>query len=149
LISPQLLCLLNYFNNFKFYKFSAFNSTTSDDLWKAMQRALIKSNFKFKPSIKRIIDSWLQQKHYPVLRAIRNYDSGLLEISIPSFDESDNSSWWIPLSYTTQSSSNFNDTSLNKMTWLKCTPQHFSSIKLPIKEKNDWIIINLQQSGKY
>jgi len=126
-----------------------FNSTTSDDLWKAMQLALIKSNFKYKPSIKSILDSWLQPKYYPVLKAIRNYDNGSIEISIFNFDESDNSSWWIPLSYTTQSSSNFDDMSLNKVMWLKCTPRHFSSIKLPIKKKNDWIIINLQQSGKY
>jgi len=132
------------FNNF--YKFSLFKSATSDDLWNAMQEALNKSSVPhFK--VKEVMDTWINQRHYPLVIVTRNYETGETIISQESFrvQEADNDSdnKWVPITWTTQTNPDFSNTLPNH--WL--SPVN-PNINLQINS-NDWIIVNLQQTGKY
>lgn len=55
------------------------------------------------------------------------------------------STWWVPLTYTSQDSPDFNDTRVKA--WLKDTETQTSLQYLP--RKDHWIIVNVQQTGYY
>ncbi|XP_024874924.1 aminopeptidase N-like [Temnothorax curvispinosus] len=118
-----------------------FNSATSDNLWDAMQIALSETDMKYKPDLKKLMNDWTQQKNYPVIIATL-HANGWVKVSV-YFNETDDS--WIPLTYTTQSVSNFDNTSINGTLWLECKFQRFDTNP----EVDNWIIVNLQQSGYY
>ncbi|TGZ47049.1 Aminopeptidase N [Temnothorax longispinosus] len=117
-----------------------FNSATSDNLWDAMQIALSETDMKYKPDLKKLMNNWTQQKNYPVIIATL-HASGWVKVSVSNFNETDDS--WIPLTYTTQSVSNFDNTSINGTLWLECKKRFDTN-----PEVDNWIIVNLQQSGK-
>ncbi|XP_025073060.1 aminopeptidase N-like [Pogonomyrmex barbatus] len=126
-----------------------FRSATSDDLWIALQDALDKSevphnNYK----IKEVMDTWIKQKTYPLVNVTRNYTTGEVIISQRSsynLEETDVDSikWWIPVTFATQTNPDFSNTSPRY--WLKPQDQNIS---FQI-DTNDWIIVNLQQTGYY
>lgn len=53
--------------------------------------------------------------------------------------------WWVPLTYTSQDSPDFNDTRVKA--WLKGTETQTWLPHLPAKDQ--WIIFNVQQTGYY
>ncbi|KAL6260350.1 hypothetical protein P5V15_007881 [Pogonomyrmex californicus] len=125
-----------------------FGSVTSDDLWIALQDALDKSevphdNYK----IKEVMDTWIKQKSYPLLNVTRNYTTGEVIISQrPNHNLTDidiNIKWWVPVTFATQTNPNFSNT-LPRY-WLRPQDQNIS---FQI-DTNDWIIVNLQQTGYY
>ncbi|KAL6427819.1 hypothetical protein ACFW04_008332 [Cataglyphis niger] len=103
------------------------------------------------------LKSWLNHKYYPVIKVTRKYDESqftIEDVTIEIFNVTKNLS--IPLTYTTQTQSNFNDTSPN--IWLTQLYQesydnqsnnivHIQKIKN--LTSNQWIIFNLQQTGYY
>jgi len=93
--------------------------------------------------IKHMIDSWIMQRYPSVLEVTRNYSTDVVNVSVQFQDKLDEKQYYIPVSYTTESNLNFNITWTN--IWL--TPWH-SKIDLFL-DKNQWIIFNLQQAGKY
>jgi len=98
-------------------------------------------------NIKEVMDSWLNQNYYPILNVKQNEDRKIVEISA----QTDIS--YIPVTYNTQTNINFENTLPNF--WLKGQLQRQMSPFLPKKIftfsniKTDWIILNLQQTGKY
>lgn len=131
----------------EFCKFSMLGSTSPDDLWIAMQIAVNKSGqVEYKFNIKKLMDTWTMQNHYPVLRMSRNYHNVRTIIWSEMHNVTKQNNWWIPVTYATQTSLNFNVTWSYIQEWL--SPQK-SFLYLPSIDKNDWIIINLQQIGKY
>ncbi|XP_011871822.1 PREDICTED: aminopeptidase N-like [Vollenhovia emeryi] len=129
-----------------------FISVASDDLWLAMQTAALKrpdvSYFR-KFEIKEVMDTWIKQTHYPLLTVTRDYETGHVLVIQEHFagrqviDDSTANRWWIPVTWTTQTDCNFSNTL--PMDWL--TPV-FTEVNFNINA-NDWIIVNVQQTGYY
>lgn len=95
---------------------------------------------------------WMKQKHYPVLKVIRN-PGGFENMTLEVLNTSNN--WSIPLTYTTQADLNFNDT-LPEI-WLNMSDIGRHAYILDIANSNfdrelnesEWIIFNIKQTGKY
>jgi len=129
-------------------KFSEFDSATSDDFWSALEIARKEANIKDKNfMIKTVMDTWINQTSYPLVKVTRNYDTGDTMISQTSYREIDtdepnkaHKTWWIPVTYATQTNPDFSNTTVY---WL--TGSNTLNFEL---DANDWIIVNLQQIGK-
>jgi len=78
-----------------------------------------------------------------VLEVMRNYITGVVTVRVQFCNKLDEKQYYIPFTYTTGSNPNFIITWKN--IWL--TSWH-SKIQISL-EKNEWIIFNLQQAGKY
>jgi len=111
-----------------------------------MQSALDESNVLHEDyKIKEVMDTWMNQDRYPVVNVKKNYETGEVTISqicFQRFNETITNKWWIPVTFATQSNPNFSNT----------VPRHWlrpdQNISFTINS-NDWIIVNLQQTGKY
>lgn len=119
-----------------------FSVASPNDLWTAMQTALNKSN-QYKFNITRLMDTWTRQSHYPVLKMARNYRSGRTLIWQDTRNMSEENEWWIPVTYATQTHPNFN-VIWSYQEWLSSQKKFISLSSI---DRNDWIIINLQQIG--
>jgi len=93
-----------------------------------------------------MINPWIRLNHYPILK-VTQYDSFHVKISI---ENALDQIVGIPVTFTTESYSNFNNTSPYYNMWL--TQPHMNiygnSILLRL-DLSDLIIINIQQAGKY
>ncbi|XP_018344310.1 PREDICTED: aminopeptidase N-like, partial [Trachymyrmex septentrionalis] len=124
-----------YFN----MKFSQLSSANSDyDLWMALQTAHIESGSKYLSNLRSMMSKWITTSQYPVVNVTRESPSGNIIIS------QGKNTWWIPITYTTQTELNFNDTVPRY--WL--TP-NVQQIIISNITQFDWIILNLQQTGYY
>ncbi|XP_029155582.1 aminopeptidase N-like [Nylanderia fulva] len=121
-----------------------FQSATLDDFWTAMQTALDKSLFKeYSFNVSERMDAWLKYRRYPVINV--THDS-LTHVTV-SLAKSSMNSWWIPVSITTETKSNFEDTFILDGKWIN--PHNFNcTFSLPFEEYG-WIIANLKQFGYY
>ncbi|XP_029674829.1 aminopeptidase N-like [Formica exsecta] len=124
-------------------QFTKPKATTSDHLWTTMQTVMNALNPKYQFDIKRMVDSWAMQRCFPVLEVMRNNSRDVVTASIQFHDELDEKQYYIPLTYTTESNLNFNVTWSD--VWL--TPS-YSKFEFSLK-KDQWIIFNIQQTGKY
>lgn len=80
---------------------------------------------------------------YSTSTTLRNMKMNLLENVLENIT--------LPVTYTTQSDINFNRTSFNDVLWFQngtLVSSYDSNTNLNIKS-DDWIIVNLQQTGKY
>ncbi|XP_065214212.1 aminopeptidase N-like [Planococcus citri] len=100
-------------------------------------------------SIIDVMKTWIENDGYPLIRVDRNYQNGSVEIEQVSFTSSQASTsssgqkWIIPISYTTKSKASFSNTAPSE--WLNT-----NKTILPIYiESEDWLILNLQQTGYY
>jgi len=114
---------------------------TADNLWNAMQSIINEWDSEYQFNVKSIVYSWAMQKCFPVLEVMRNYSNNIVTISA-QFHKLDEEQYYIPITYTTESESNFTRTRSN----MSLTPSN-SIIELFL-EKDQWIILNLQQAGK-
>jgi len=115
---------------------------SSDNLWYAMQSVIDKLDSKYQFDVKSMIHSWAMQRCSPVLEVMRYYSSDIVTISGQFYSKLDEKQYYIPITYTTEQNPNFTRTWSN--IWL--TPLN-SRIGLFVK-KDQWIIVNLQQTGK-
>ncbi|XP_012221155.1 thyrotropin-releasing hormone-degrading ectoenzyme-like [Linepithema humile] len=126
------------------------NKTTLDDLWTIMQ-TIHKETYPqnmLSSHLKQIIQSWISKEYYPLLNVTQNYWNVTLAIDIQSFYPhlvNDNIKTWIPVTLTTQSSLNFDNTD-DSLFWL--TTEKLEHPILGI-DKSDWIVLNIQQTGYY
>jgi len=104
---------------------------------------------KMTRSIKQIMNNWITRKYYPVLNVTRNYEEKTLMINyLPSFSVFDNNrtKTLIPITYTTDSSENYgNDLNI-------CFDCKFLMLMHSYTAKfntSEWVIFNVQQTGKY
>ncbi|XP_057331893.1 aminopeptidase N-like [Microplitis mediator] len=129
----------------KYLKDHQFNVTSSDDFWKAMQIAHDNSKPKVNIKIKDVMEPWVEQKGYPVVKVVRNYETGTATFTQNSNLASEPSNkWCVPINYVTNS-----EPSCSCMTpshWLKPIDQ-----ELIIEDinKDDWLLVNRRQSGYY
>lgn len=131
---------------------------TPEDLWTIIQNKYQKKfpHKKISPFVKTIIHSWITKKYYPTLE-IRNITGNLTALIRNSdkfiYDLDNNKTeTWIPVTYTTQSSPDFNNNTFffefnnDSLFWL--TSENLRHI-IPGIKKSDWFIVNIQQIGKY
>ncbi|XP_063590569.1 aminopeptidase N-like [Penaeus indicus] len=137
-----------------YLKALTYNSSVQDDLWRHLTVAAHEDGILPKDvTVKMIMDTWTLQMGYPVIQVTRSPDGTsailtqerfLLERSANSSDTTDYK-WWVPLTYTTQSEANFNQTQASL--WMKDSEDHVTVSSLPPKDQ--WVIFNLQQTGYY
>lgn len=113
-----------------------------------MNRIIKSQNSELNMNIKSIINIWITKTYYPVLKVMRDYKNNIANIVyITSSDVIDKiEENWIPVSYTVQSSLNFEKQRTNNFFLLNSLNR---SHRIEGINQNDWIIINLQQIGKY
>nr|XP_012228393.1 PREDICTED: aminopeptidase N-like isoform X1 [Linepithema humile]XP_012228394.1 PREDICTED: aminopeptidase N-like isoform X1 [Linepithema humile] len=133
----------------KFLNRHKYRLFTTDDLWSAMQAAL-NATSESKVDIKKVMDTWITQKSFPLVTVTRDYVTGKTLISqqpYNTFDVSDmisnSSKWWIPVTWTTRSSLTFHETT--PTLWLGPENETISIKTNP----DEWIIVNLQETGYY
>ncbi|EFN66372.1 Aminopeptidase N, partial [Camponotus floridanus] len=128
---------------FVFYRYAKPVERTSDNLWKAMQKVIDELDSEYQFHIKSTVHSWAMQRCFPVLEVMRNYSRDVVTISVFFHDKLDEKQYYIPVTYTTESKPNFTITWSN----ISLTPSN-SKFELFL-EKDQWIILNLQQAGYY
>lgn len=133
------------------YIISSHNSTTEDDLFKALDKAAAEDwSLSRHVDVYKLCRSWTNQAGYPVLVVTRDYNFNIISLSqsrftSPSFES--NQTWWIPYNYATARRLDFHDT--RPFGWI---PQ--GRRMMPIRGMEDlswrdWVIFNKQQTGYY
>lgn len=144
--------LSNYVKKF------AYKSATQDDLWNELTIEAHKSeSIKEEMTVKEIMDTWTLQTGLPYITVTRNYQDKEIKIEQKRFilietnssdaakpDDEKDPLWWVPLTYTTSTDLNFNETKPSH--WMKAT----KSMKID-EDVNDaeWIMFNLQVAHYY
>jgi len=133
--------------NVKFYKFSRHESndtsnSTIDIFFNILQKNL---EDQYEPNIKltkRLI-FWTKQERYPVLLVIRESCGNKINITLAQKDRNESypKNLWIHITYTTQSAF--------YITTKKWLSPHKPILHLTDIRTDDWIIVNVQQAGKY
>jgi len=95
--------------------------------------------------IKELISVWKAEKYYPILYVTRNYLSNMTLFLYHSHEENIK---LLPtfVTYTTKSTMDFENIFVDKFFWL--LPEKPKRL-LEEFDENDWIIVNLRQTGKY
>ncbi|XP_063992148.1 uncharacterized protein LOC135170322 [Diachasmimorpha longicaudata] len=120
-------------------------SVETNDLWRSLQESYNELRVSPHLNIKTLMNPWLEQTGYPLLNVTRDYETGFVSItqSDAVHPESGNL-WTIPINYATTSRPDFSST----------RPTHFMrranhSLILDRINRNDGIILNIQQTGFY
>ncbi|XP_076397777.1 aminopeptidase N-like [Megachile rotundata] len=136
-----------------------FDSADPDCLWGALQTALDNSDVPHNDyNLREVMNTWIKQKRYPLVTVERNYSTGDVTFEQEDYvfvhvhenepnnllkDNNETYQWWVPITYTTGSNLNFEDT--RTMNWLR--PDEVLTVEGIDPE--DWIIVNKKQSGYY
>lgn len=84
-----------------------------------------------------IMDSWLRQRHYPVLNVSCDYNTTRIETYCEN-----GTTWHIPVNILAVSNiDDYNHTS--EITWLQCP----ESYEIPVISDIAFVVLNLQQVG--
>ncbi|XP_011304326.1 aminopeptidase N-like [Fopius arisanus] len=128
----------NYLRN------NQFGSVVTDNLWEALQESYNEIQLPHL-NIKEVMDPWLDQSGYPMLDVTRDYETGLITITQINAENFDSGNMWtIPITYATTSKPDFSVTQPNH--FLRDVKMSFIPDEI---NSNDWIILNLQQTGYY
>ncbi|XP_029160312.1 aminopeptidase N-like isoform X2 [Nylanderia fulva] len=130
------------------------DSKSTDDLWNIMQTTMDKFSSNYLPynlrtynlTVKQVMDIWSSQIFCPVINVIRDYSNGIAKISKEFHNKLNQQSYFIPVTYTSETNVDFNVTLPNVN---ECLTQSNSELKILHLNENEWIIANIQQSGYY
>ncbi|XP_034947292.1 uncharacterized protein [Chelonus insularis] len=122
-------------------------TSTPANFWFSFQNSINRFHLKLPVNLKTIMNSWTIYPGYPVLHVNRKNNKIELRqqrFSINNLDSiSDDTVWWIPLTWTTVNVSNFETTS----------PKYWFHKRKEVINLNhnasEWVIFNVQQSGFY
>ncbi|XP_069977183.1 aminopeptidase N [Penaeus vannamei] len=135
--------LSSYLNSLKY------ENATQNDLWEHLTVAASEDGTLPEGVIvKDIMDAWTLQAGYPVVHVMRTSDGSSATVTKKRFlieDINGDYGWWVPLTCTTQSEANFNQT--RAVVWMKDSEAQIRLSSLPPKDQ--WVIFNLQQTGYY
>ncbi|XP_015604737.1 aminopeptidase Ey [Cephus cinctus] len=141
--------LTNYLNS------KAYRSAEQNDLWEALTKQAHKDGvLSSDKTVKEIMDTWTLQTGFPVVTVIRDYNRGSASLTQERFmlrngttvvEYKEKPKWWIPITYTTESSKNFGITRPSH--WMEAE----TSLTLPNLGANSsqWVIFNVQETGYY
>ncbi|XP_030371519.1 aminopeptidase N-like [Scaptodrosophila lebanonensis] len=135
----------------------SYNNADQDNLWESLTEAAHKYRALPKSyDIKSIMDSWTLQTGYPVINVTRNYKANSAKLSQERYFLNTqisrahrNNCWWVPLSYTSQSESDFQNTA--PKAWLECGKAGETLPKTieNMPNENEWVIFNTQVTSLY
>lgn len=125
-----------------------FDGANADHLYVGLQSAIQGKNVLPEGvTVKAIMDTWANEKGYPVLSVRRTYETGDIIISQERFISDrkvpNTNVWMIPYNYVHQSKADFDD--LSTFSWLSTKAARINT-EVPA---NEWIIFNKQQVGYY
>ena len=103
------------------------------------------------------MDTWIEQKGYPLITVIRDQHTGKIKITQEYFQpykkigvhknlisiDITNIKWWVPINFATRTDPNFSSTLATH--WL--SPK-VEELIIDGIDPQDWIIVNVQQTGK-
>ncbi|KAA0203273.1 hypothetical protein HAZT_HAZT008388 [Hyalella azteca] len=129
-----------------------YGNAAQDDLWEALtQQAHADGTLATNLTVKIIMDTWTLQMGYPVINVSRTEDGAVvlsqerfLRVKSPNSTDTHDYKWWVPVSYTTQSSPDFSQT--QPTYWIPSTEESITINGLP---NDQWIFFNLQETGFY
>ncbi|XP_029166501.1 aminopeptidase N-like [Nylanderia fulva] len=122
------------------------NSRVPDHLCDIMQIIDASAIKNYKINIKQMINVWAKQKYCPVLNAIRDYNGAYVNISIDKKQPFNQTTFFIPITYTMEMNIDFNTKSSTIDHYLtESNPE----LKIPIINETQWVIIDKQQTGYY
>ncbi|XP_050434254.1 aminopeptidase N-like [Adelges cooleyi] len=134
-----------------------YRTVEPNSLWDAFENALFVDQREFVEgeTVNTVMATWTDQCGYPVVHVKRNISSFVLtqeRFLVPKGDDNyipsecfeSQGEWYIPLTYTTNSSQNFTD--LAPVKWMRPTTNETA---LPFLEDFDWYIFNVQSTGFY
>ncbi|XP_034485827.1 aminopeptidase N [Drosophila innubila] len=130
----------------------AYKSATQDDLWRFLtDEAKASGLLDSSTSVKAIMDTWTLQTGFPVVKISRHPNSDAVRLEQVRFVYGNRSKaddrllWWIPITYTTATELNFQNT--RPTTWIPRTKTY------ELENRNlstaKWFIFNIQQTGYY
>uniref|UniRef100_A0A182K329 Aminopeptidase n=1 Tax=Anopheles christyi TaxID=43041 RepID=A0A182K329_9DIPT len=138
----------------------AYKNAEQDNLWEALtEEAHANGILPDFVDVKKVMDSWTLQTGYPIITVTRNYETNSAEVTQTRFISSQVNAdrnvtdycWWIPLTYTTATLLDFNDT-LPKA-WMKCNEAKGIKKEVTIlddlPDPKNWVIFNVQLAGLY
>nr|CAD7197139.1 unnamed protein product [Timema douglasi] len=137
----------------RYLKAQSYQSTNPDILYSHLQAQHSETiGSDESVDVKQIMDSWGNQKGYPIISVTRDYQAGTANVTqkrfllMPTSDTSDDGyNWWVPLSYTSRSEADFTTTS--PAVWI--TPSDSQLQLTGIGGSGDWVIFNIQETGYY
>ncbi|XP_026830465.1 aminopeptidase N [Ooceraea biroi] len=94
-------------------------------------------------NLKHLMDSWTNKISYPILEVTRDYTTGVITVRL---NRQALTTWSIRVSFTSESVCNFHDID-GQSTWM--TFYYILSSRLYDIHPDDWVILNLQQTGYY
>ncbi|XP_022171836.1 aminopeptidase N-like [Myzus persicae] len=128
-----------------------FSNAEQDDLWSSLtEEAHRQGTLDKNLTVKQIMDTWTLQTGYPVLKVVRDYSADTVTLSqerfltIKSNSTDKKSCWWIPITMTTSTEADFNQTKAKS--WLNCENNNLTS---PLAKDNEWVIYNIQMAGLF
>lgn len=132
-----------------FHKTRSYAAATPYNLYKHLQNSTDKwGKLQINVSISDVMESWINQPGYPLVTVMWNYEMQTFTVSQERLCWRQRQSifeWWIPLSFTTETITNFSDTTATY--WLK--PEDESLIMPFHVSSDDWIIFNIQHIWYY
>nr|CAD7587583.1 unnamed protein product [Timema genevievae] len=137
----------------RYLKAQSYQSTEPDILYSHLQAQHSETiGSDESVDVKQIMDSWGNQKGYPLISVTRDYHAGTANVTqkrfllMPTSDTLDDGyNWWVPLSYTSRSEADFTMTS--PAVWI--TPSDSQLQLTGIGGSGDWVIFNIQETGYY
>ena len=134
-----------------------FGNARQDDLWEELNK-VAREDETLDPdlSVKEIMDTWTLQMGYPVINVHRTFpiNGEVIILSQERFllfeDEETNDDpaykWWVPVTYTTMKSPDFNNTKTS--VWMK-PEDETTTITIGGFGYDDVLLLNVQQTGSY
>lgn len=148
----------------RFLATHANGTARAEDFWSELQRQVRHDRLLAKGlNVRRVIESWLQQRGYPLLTVTRDYGrrSALVEqrrfylspeVAAPQTKPPQ--CWWLPLSYSCASArcGGCNNFSM-PLSWLTCQGQAKGKAPPPVRltkllaGSQDWLLLNARDSS--
>lgn len=133
----------------------AYRSAEQNDLWDALTKQAHNDGVLSKNvTVNQIMDTWTLQTGFPVVTIIRDYKMGRTQLSqerfmlqnITTVVTNGEPLWWIPITYTTETLKNFQNTKPSY--WMSGEQSSLTLTDIPATN-DQWIIFNLQETGYY
>jgi aminopeptidase N len=125
-----------------------YKSATPDDLWQALQKCIDAARDpKLNISVATVMKTWTEQPGFPYVSVTikRNYitlSQQRFLLRNPNTVPTD-STWWVPITWTSSSQANSTSESTKPVYWLSQR-----NAEIPNENEDaDWMIINVQSTG--
>ena len=134
----------------KYLTARGYSNALPDHLYQGLQQAVDEDNASNRPNVATVMSSWETQSGFPYVTVSRNGNQLTFEQNRFMYANRNSSNvWWIPLNYVVGSNPNFVNTKPDF--WLegvRSTTIQSATAPKPFTA-NDWIVVNIQQSGYY